>query len=80
MRKINTRGIESANKVMLMAAMTYNLKKLMKYGSSRTSLQAQKALKEGINRVRTVVELILRYLEGIYKIPDFRVQFLEKSI
>jgi transposase len=80
MRKINTRGIESANKVMLMAAMAYNLKKLMKYGSSRTSLQAQKALKEGINRVRTVVELIHRYLEGIYKIPDLRVQFIEKSI
>jgi len=80
MRKINTRGIESANKVMLMAAMAYNLKKLMKYGSSRTSLQAQKALKEGINRVRTVVELIHRYLEGIYKITDFRVQVLEKSI
>jgi transposase len=31
MRKINTRGIESANKVMLMAAMAYNLKKLMRY-------------------------------------------------
>ena len=31
MRKINTRGIENANKVMLMAAMAYNLKKLLKY-------------------------------------------------
>jgi transposase len=31
MRKINTRGIESANKVMLMAAIAYNLKKLLKY-------------------------------------------------
>ena len=31
MRKINTRGIESANKVMLMAAMAYNLKKLVRY-------------------------------------------------
>lgn len=31
MRKINTRGIESANKVMLMAAIAYNLKKLMKH-------------------------------------------------
>jgi len=31
MRKINTRGIESANKVMLMVAMAYNLKKLLKY-------------------------------------------------
>jgi transposase len=31
MRKINTRGIESANKVMLMAAIAYNLKKLIKH-------------------------------------------------
>lgn len=29
MRKINTRGIESANKVMLMAATAYNLKKIL---------------------------------------------------
>jgi hypothetical protein len=31
MRKINTRGIESANKVMLVAAIAYNLKKLLKH-------------------------------------------------
>ena len=31
MRKINTRGIESANKAMLMAAIAYNLKKYMKF-------------------------------------------------
>lgn len=34
MRKINTRGIESANKVMLMAAMAYNLKKLLKHNTN----------------------------------------------
>ncbi len=31
MRRINTRGIEQANKCMLMAAVAYNLKKLMKW-------------------------------------------------
>jgi len=31
MRKINTRGIKNANKVMLMAAMAYNLKKYLKF-------------------------------------------------
>jgi len=35
MRKINTRGIENANKVMLMAAMAYNLKKVLKYQGYR---------------------------------------------
>jgi len=80
MRKINTRGIESANKVMLMAAIAYNLKKLMKQGSSRTSLQAQKALKEGLYLVRSTVELLFRQIVGIFGIPDFSFQLPEKSI
>lgn len=36
MRKINTRGIENANKLMLMAAMAYNLKKYMKFTAPNT--------------------------------------------
>jgi hypothetical protein len=31
LRKINTRGIANANKVMLMSAMAYNLKKYLKF-------------------------------------------------
>ena len=31
MRRVNTRGIEQANKCMLMAAIAYNLKKLLKF-------------------------------------------------
>ena len=31
MRKINTKGIRSANKCMLLAGIAYNLKKLLKY-------------------------------------------------
>jgi len=80
MRKINTRGIESANKVMLMAAIAYNLKKLMKQGSSRTSLQAQRALKEGLYLVRSTVELLFRQIAEIFGIPDFSFQLPEKSI
>ena len=41
MRKINTRDIESANKVMLMAAMAYNLKKYMKYVPIKTEASAK---------------------------------------
>lgn len=36
MRKINTKGIEQANKVMHMAAMAYNLKKYLKFTQKRT--------------------------------------------
>jgi len=31
MRRVNTRGIAQANKCMLMAAIAYNLKKLLKF-------------------------------------------------
>jgi hypothetical protein len=44
MRKINTRGIYNANKVMLMAAIAYNLKKLLKY--------------QGNNKLREIVTSI----------------------
>jgi len=35
LRKLNARGIQQANKIMLMAATVYNLKKLMKYISKK---------------------------------------------
>ena len=40
MRKVNTKGISQANKVMLMAGMAYNLKKYMKF----TQIKAQSAV------------------------------------
>src|SRR5215218_6394882 len=36
MRRVNTRGIRQANKCMLMAAVAYNLKKLMKWQERKT--------------------------------------------
>lgn len=35
MKRVNTRGIKLANKCMLMAAIAYNLKKMLKYKTSR---------------------------------------------
>ncbi len=35
MRRVNTRGIEGANKCMLMAAVAYNLKKLLKFTTQK---------------------------------------------
>ena len=35
MRRVNTRGIAQANKCMLMAAVAYNLKKLMKWTAKK---------------------------------------------
>jgi hypothetical protein len=66
MRKINTRGIESANKVMLMAAMAYNLKKLMRYEIRR----GQRLAKDCIALGTKLTDLLyLFFLNFTLKIP-----------
>jgi hypothetical protein len=37
MKRVNTRGIKQANKCMLMSAVAYNLKKLLKWKSTKVS-------------------------------------------
>jgi transposase len=41
MRRVNTRGIEQANKCMLMAAIAYNLKKLLKFTARKVQTNAE---------------------------------------
>ena len=43
MRKVNTRGINNANKVMLMAAVAYNIKKYLKFTSNKTKTMVDQA-------------------------------------
>ncbi len=38
MRRINTRGIKQANKCMVMAAVAYNLKKLLKWKETKVQI------------------------------------------
>lgn len=42
MKRVNTRGIEQANKHVLMAALTYNLKKYLKFITQKPTIHAQK--------------------------------------
>jgi hypothetical protein len=58
MRKVNTRGIQQANKVMLMAAMAYNLKKYMKFSRSR---------------VETMVNEVREALSSIFCLKGFNL-------
>lgn len=59
MRKINTIGIEQANKVMQMAACAYNLKKLLKHIKNDTQSKAQSAL----SLIKFQIDLLLhKYL------------------
>ena len=41
MRRVNTRGLEQANKCMLMAAIACNLKKLLKFTERKTKINVQ---------------------------------------
>lgn len=41
MKRVNTRGIKNANKYVLMAALTYNLKKYLKFISKKVNRNAQ---------------------------------------
>lgn len=47
MKKINSRGMAQANKHVLMAALTYNLKKLMKFSVNKVWHIAQPMTKIG---------------------------------
>ncbi|MBX2943500.1 MAG: IS1182 family transposase [Cyclobacteriaceae bacterium] len=48
MRRVNTRGIRQANKCMIMAAIAYNLKKMMKFNKKRP-LAMMARLPSGLN-------------------------------
>jgi transposase len=50
MRRVNTRGIKQANKCMLMAAVTYNLKKLLKFNHRKvkTAVMTLKKAQKGL--------------------------------
>jgi hypothetical protein len=41
MKRVNTRGIKQANKHVLMAALTYNLKKYLKFITKKTKTKAR---------------------------------------
>ena len=50
MRRVNTRGIKNANKHVLMASLTYNLKKYLRFTIKKPSVLAQViSLKQGKN-------------------------------
>jgi len=57
MRKVNTRGIQQANKSMLMAAIAYNLKKYLKF--------IEKELKIAINEQTALCLMKKKLIEQI---------------
>jgi len=58
LRKINTIGIEQANKVMLLAATAYNLKKILKFETKKL----RNVSKQANDLISTIIRLIWAYL------------------
>jgi hypothetical protein len=69
MKRINTRGIDLANKHVLMAALTYNLKKYLKFFSKKLVSKAV-AMQIEVNSIFStcfsVFWLIFRSFEPIF--------------
>ncbi len=61
MKKVNTRGIQQANKCMLMAACAHNLKKLLKYTQPRRKTLAN-AMKTSFSKLTNNVETPQKHL------------------
>src|SRR5205814_924766 len=54
MRRVNTRGIKQANKCIIMSAVAYNLKKLLKWQSKKINVIAMAKMKEMKNALQTL--------------------------
>ena len=64
MRKVNVRGLAGANKVMLMVATAYNIKKLLKFKTNFAKSQA-KALVLSYLKIKTFIKVILAILRQL---------------
>ena len=75
MKRVNTRGIQQANKHVLMAAMTYNLKKYLKFIGKKPKSQAQVV---SINQGKVNTSLKVTFLK--LKRTFLRLHFLNNNI
>jgi len=71
LRKINVRGIKGASKCMLMAAVAYNLKKLLKFEKKPTKNRAKE-----VAFVRFVKSKLYDFMASILSNPKIQIQYL----
>jgi hypothetical protein len=68
MKRLNARGLKAANKMLLLAATVYNLKKWLKFTAPQTSIKAMAMIKTKAGEVfclikNMLVQLILRPMQ-----------------
>ncbi len=69
MKRVNTRGIRSANKSMLMAAVAYNLKKIMKWTWDKVLAD----VKAAENKEKNVLQNLFPALQGLYRTVELEL-------
>ena len=73
MKRVNTRGIKNANKHVLMASLTYNLKKYLRFTIKKPSILAQViSLKQGKN-FAFIKSVFLDFNNSILSTPNFSI-------
>ncbi len=73
MRKVNTRGLAGATKCMLMAAIAYNLKKLLKHRASK--------VQAAVVRLKKGAEGLKRLVSGhLHAVALHKVMYRQKSL
>ena len=65
MKRVNTRGIQQANKHVLMAALTYNLKKYLKFITKKTKAKAGVVTQE-VRAVQTALKTAFYDLKNLF--------------
>jgi hypothetical protein len=68
MKRVNTRGIKQAHKHVLMAALTYNLKKYLKFISRKSVAKVQAIDRELLAQIKTI---FLRFIRCVLAKLDF---------
>jgi len=79
MRKVYTKGNDLANKQLLMAAVAYNLKKLMGFKSPKTTISVIKSVGIAtkntlVSQLLTVLNLSLQFIESIFGDWKYKTQ------
>jgi transposase len=64
MKKVNTRGMKQANKHVLMAALTYNLKKYLKFSRPKAQIRTQV-----MQKVQQEMSNSFRFSESLFRRP-----------
>lgn len=75
MKRLNSRGMSSANKNVLLSALSYNLKKLMKFSRPKV-----KAISNALHKVSLSGGKFLSFLNNLTKVHTFGLSTLKSGL